>query len=61
MSDGRIYLSGDEQEFLMEFLELNDPIKAAEKFALLMVEEKADPTDLKKYLKKIMESFERID
>ena len=54
MSSDRIYLNKEEQIFLMEMLELEDPVSAAEKFAILMVEERADPTELQKYLKKIM-------
>ena len=59
MSSDRIYLSREEQIFLMEMLELRDPSQAAEKFALLMVEERADPTELQKYLKKIMKKMEK--
>ena len=38
----------------MEMLEINNPQEAAEKFALLLVEERVDPTQLQMYLKKIM-------
>jgi len=54
MSSDRIYLSKEEQIFLMEMLEINNPIEAAERFAVLMVNEKADPTKLQEYIKKIM-------
>jgi len=53
MSD-KIYLSRSEQKYLMEMLEINDPIQAAEKFAYMLVEEKADPSKLQEYVKKIM-------
>lgn len=58
MSD-KIYLSKEEQIFLMEMLELKDPVQAAEKFALLMIEEHADPTQLQKYLRKIIANFHK--
>ena len=53
MSD-KIYLSRSEQKYLMEMLEINDPTQAAEKFAYMLVEEKADPSKLQEYVKKIM-------
>ena len=56
MSSDKIYLSREEQLYLMEMLELESPIDAVEKFALLMVEEKADPTLLRDYIKKIMKN-----
>lgn len=59
MSSDKIYLSREEQLFLMEMLELNSPTDAAEKFAYLMVEEKADPTKLQEYIKKIMKRMEK--
>lgn len=60
MSDSsKIYLNREEQIFLMEFLELDDPVMAAEKFAMLMVEERADPTELKKYIIKIMRKLKQ--
>ena len=51
----RIVLSREEQLFLMEMLETDDPMEAVEKFATIMTEEKADPTQLQKYIKKIMD------
>lgn len=54
MSSDKIYLTKEEQIFLMERLEIDDPIEAVERFAYLMTLEKADPQDLQKYLKKIM-------
>jgi hypothetical protein len=50
----RIYLSREEQTFLMEMLEIQDPVEAVDRFAYLIVLEKADPTKLHDYLKKIM-------
>ncbi len=54
MSSDKIYLTREEQVFLMEMLEIKDPIQAAEKFAYIMSEERADPTELQKYVRKIM-------
>ena len=54
MNRGKIFLTREEQLYLMEMLEMDDPAQAAEKFALLMVREHADPTELVKYLKRIM-------
>lgn len=59
VSDGaKIYLSREEQVFLMEWLEMNDPVLAAERFAELMILEKADPIELQKYLKRVMKRLE---
>ena len=57
MSADKVYLTAEEQIYLMEMLELNDPTKAAEKFVELLVLERANPQDLKKYLKKIMKAI----
>ena len=50
----RIYLSAKEQAFLMEWLEINAPTKAAEKFAKLLIEEKANTEKMHEYIKLIM-------
>ena len=58
MSDGtKIFLTVEEQVFLMEWLELNDPTKAAEKFAKILTEERASAQDMKKYIQKIMKGM----
>lgn len=55
MSDSsKIFLSVEEQLYLMTMFEVKDPQKAIEKFVELMVLERANPQDLNKYLKKIM-------
>ena len=54
MSKDKIYLSRAEQIYLMEMLEIDNPQEAAERFVVLMVMEKADPTQLQTYLGKIM-------
>lgn len=54
MSGDRIRLSREEQVFLMKMIETDDPMMAVEKFAILMVEERVDPSDLEIYIKKIM-------
>jgi len=58
MSSDRIYLSKDEQNFLMDMLEVSTPMEAAEKFAVMMSREGADPTEMQAYTKKIMKAFE---
>lgn len=57
MKDGKIYLSREEQIFLMEMLEVDDPNDAVEDFAALLVMERVDPAELGKYLKKIMKKI----
>ena len=54
MSNEKIYLSREEQIFLMEMLEMTNPLEAVDKFALMLVEGGADPTKLQQYIKKIM-------
>lgn len=54
MSSEKVYLSKDEQIFLMEMLEIEDIYFAVEKFAQIMTDERADPTELQEYIKKIM-------
>lgn len=60
MSDSRIYLNREEQEFLIEMLEIDDPIDAVEKFAFILVDERADPNKLQDYVKKIMKNRKKI-
>ncbi len=60
MSDN-IYLNREEQVYLMEMLELNNVTAAWERFSTIMVEEKADPTKINQYLKKIMGSPEKLE
>lgn len=57
MSSDNIYLNKEEQKFLMDMLELDDPMQAAEKYAFILVDERADPTELQKYLKKTMRAW----
>lgn len=54
MSSDRVYLSREEQIFLMEIFETDNIEKAAERFIELMVLERANPEDFNKYLKKIV-------
>ena len=54
MSSERIYLTADEQNFLIEVLEINDPTAAFEKFISILVEERAKPEELKEYLATLM-------
>lgn len=57
MSSDKIYLSVEEQIYLMEMLEINDANRAVEKFATILTEERADPTQMKKYLSKILKKI----
>ena len=50
----KIYLNKEEQIFLMEMLEFDNPEEAVGKFIELMVKEKADPGDIRNYIRKIM-------
>ena len=59
MNSSKIYLSREEQVFLMEMLEKDDPIVATEKFAELMVEQGASPLEIERYLKRIMMEFDK--
>lgn len=61
MSSEKIYLSKEEQIFLMEMLEIKNPVEAAEKYALMMVEEKTDPIQLQKYLRKTIANFHKLN
>lgn len=54
MSANKVRLTREEQIFLMEMLETNDVEDAAEQFAVLMVMENVNPTELEEYLKKVM-------
>jgi hypothetical protein len=54
MSSDRIYLSAEEQNFLMYFFEIDDPQAALEKFVSFLVEQRAKPEDLKEYLGALM-------
>lgn len=54
MSSDRIYLSAEEQNFLMHVFEINDPQDALEKFVSILVEERAKPEELKEYLATLM-------
>lgn len=59
MNSGKIYLSREEQIFLMEMLEQDDPVVATEKFAEIMTEQGASPLELERYLKRIMMAFDK--
>lgn len=59
MSSDKIYLSKEEQLFLMAMLEINDPVEAAEKYALIIIEQQGDPTKLQEYLKKAMIAWDK--
>ena len=52
--NSRIYLTREEQVYLMQILEINSPEEALNKFIDILIEEKVDPTKTSVYLKKIM-------
>lgn len=54
MSSDKFYLTKDEQIFLMEWLEIDDPEEAVTKFASLMMEEGVRIDHLQESLKKVM-------
>lgn len=54
MSSDRVYLTREEQIFLMEMFETDNIERAAERFIELMISEGANPNDFNKYLKKIV-------
>lgn len=56
---GKIFLTVEETIFLMEWLNIDDANKAVDRFAEIMIEEKLDPQDMKKYLQKIMKRLEQ--
>lgn len=57
--DGKIYLSREEQIFLMEMLECKNPEMAVEEFALLMRSENADINKIEEYVKKIVKNMKK--
>lgn len=54
MSSDKIYLSAEEQNFLMYIFEIDDPQDALEKFVSFLVEQRAKPEELKEYLSALM-------
>ena len=56
-SDGKIYLSREEQIFIMEMMEVKDPERALEDFAMIMRDEKADPAKIEDYIRKIFKKM----
>lgn len=53
-SNGMIRLSKEQQTFLMEMLEMDDIMDAVEKFAVIMADERVDPSEMPEYLKTII-------
>ena len=53
-SNGTIRLSKEQQTFLMEMLEMDDIMDAVEKFAVIMADERVDPSEMPEYLKTII-------
>lgn len=59
MSSDKIYLSQEEQIFLMEMLEVDNPHVAVDKYANLMVLEHAEPQDLQIYIQKTIAAYKK--
>lgn len=54
----KIVLSQEQIEFLMNFLDIKDPMKAVEAFGELMVMEKVDPQMIQFFVKEIIRRLE---
>jgi len=59
MSDDKIYLSREEQLFLMDMFETKTPMEAVETFATFLAKEGADPAKLEEYVKKILVNWKK--
>ena len=55
MSSEKVYLTKEEQYFLMDMLEVETAEAAVEKFAVILKEEGADPVKMRDYVRKILE------
>jgi hypothetical protein len=54
MSSEKIYLTAEEQNFLMEMFEMDNPTVAFEKFISILTEERAKVEECKEYLATLM-------
>jgi hypothetical protein len=57
MSSDKVYLSKEEQAFLIHMLETKTAKEGAEKFATLMIEERANPSEIQFYLKETLKKY----
>lgn len=53
--NNNIFLSRRQLEYVIKMVEISDPNEAVEKFALIMLEEKADPGKMEMYINRLME------
>jgi hypothetical protein len=58
-NSSRFFLSKEEQYFLMEVLEIRDVQKAFDRFAEMLVEERCNPQQIDKYIKRIHEAYKK--
>lgn len=58
-NDSKIYFNREEQVFLMEMFETDDPVVGAESFARCLIKEGVDVIDLKDYLRKVMKAWSK--
>ena len=59
MSTDRFTLSKEEQCFLMEVLEMSDVQEAFDRFEEILIEERCDPHQADKYIKRILEAYKK--
>lgn len=59
MSSDKFLLSKEEQHFLMEILEISDVQVAFDRFTEMLVEERCDPQQVDKYIKRILENYKK--
>lgn len=57
---GSISLNKKQIEFLVKMTEIKDVNEAVEHFAFLLVQERADPSKMSKYIDKIMEKNRNV-
>lgn len=53
-TSGKIFLRKEQIEYLVKLLEMPDPQEAIEKFAELLILEKADPSKMDKYVDELI-------
>lgn len=59
MSDSRVRLNKTQIKFLTEMLEIQDPLKAVEKFVEILLEEKLPPKDMGPVINEIIRRMAR--
>lgn len=51
---GRVYLNREQLEYVLKMIGTNDPKEAVEQFAIILLEEKADPNKMTQYIDKLI-------